>query len=342
MNGNNGMTSQPDPSTPRREELAPSANRFKTDLLLQHAGRAKTILSNFKDLVIARSPGYTRTQTSAPAITLKDENFSRSQIASFAIHGTLAMLLFATVVAHPRPPFFRLGSPPGQSPIFVPPQDYISKILHWHDNGGNSGKGSGGERNPIPATFGQIPPAALQQIVAPSAHIFPNSILLVPPTVEGNPDLRVPRTDEGWGDPTAKSRADSNGPGCCEGIGDKLGSGVGSKPGPGAGTGPDKGVGYGNPGPPGVGVRAPTCLYCPKPEYSDEARKVHFQGLVELSVVVLPDGKPGRIELVMGPGMGLDEKAIDAVRNWRFHPALGPNGKAIAVTIPIEVQFQLF
>jgi TonB family protein len=339
MNGNNGMTSQPDRSTTRREELASSANRFKTELLLQHAGRARTILSNLKDLVIARSPGHTRTQTSAPAITLKDENFSRSQIASFAIHGTLAMLLFATVVA--RPPFPRPVPPLDHSSVFSAPKDYITKVLYAHDSGGLQGSGSGGERNPIPPTFGQLAPAG-QQITAPSTHVFPNSVLLVPPTVEGAPDLRVPRTDEGWGDPTAKSHTDSNGPGCCEGIGDKIGSGVGSEPGPGAGDGPTKGAGYSSPGPPGVGVRAPTCLYCPKPEYSDEARKVHFQGLVELSVVVLPDGKAGRVELITGPGMGLDEKAIEAVRNWRFRPAIAPNGKAIAVTIPIEVQFQLF
>ena len=67
-----------------------------------------------------------------------------------------------------------------------------------------------------------------------------------------------------------------------------------------------------------------------------------FHGLVELNVVVQVDGRPGKIELVSGPGLGLDEKAIEAVRNWRFNPAIGPNGKAVAVVIPIEVQFQLF
>jgi protein TonB len=61
-----------------------------------------------------------------------------------------------------------------------------------------------------------------------------------------------------------------------------------------------------------------------------------------LNVVVLADGRPGRIELVSGPGLGLDEKAIEAVRNWHFNPAIGPNGKAVAVVIPVEVQFQLF
>ena len=61
-----------------------------------------------------------------------------------------------------------------------------------------------------------------------------------------------------------------------------------------------------------------------------------------LNVVVLADGRAGRIELVSGPGLGLDERAIEAVRGWRFNPAIGPNGKALPVTIQIEVQFQLF
>jgi periplasmic protein TonB len=339
MNGKQDITSQSDSGTTRREELAPCANRFTTDLLLQHAGRAKTILSNLKDLLILRAPKFAHSTASKRTLTIKDENFSRSQIASFALHGSIALFLFLSVVA--RPPFLK-KIPPTDIKTYAPPSDYLRKILFARESGGNTGRGGGGERNPIPASGGQLPPAAQQQIAAPSAHIFPNSILLVTPTVEGAPDLRVPRTDEGWGDPTAKFLTDSNGLGCCQGMGDGDGTGIGPKRGPGAGSSDHDGAGGSTVGPLGIGVRAPTCLYCPKPEYSDEARKVHFQGLVELSVVVLADGKPGRIQLITGPGMGLDEKAIEAVRNWRFRPAIAANGKAVAVTIPIEVQFQLF
>jgi protein TonB len=339
MNDHHDMTSQPDPGKTFRDECTSPASRFTTSLLLQHAGRAKTIVSNLKDLITVRSPRLAHSSVATPTITLKDENFSRSQMASFAIHGSVALFLFLSVVA--RPPFLK-KIPPTDIKTYAPPSDYLRKILFARESGGNTGRGGGGERNPIPATAGQLPPSAQQQIAAPSAHVFPNSILLLTPTVEGTPDLRVPRPDEGWGDPTAKFRTDSNGPGCCQGMGDGDGTGVGPKRGPGAGSSDHDGVGSSMVGPPGISVRAPTCLYCPKPEYSDEARKVHFQGLVELSVVVLADGKPGRIELITGPGMGLDEKAIEAVRNWRFRPAIAPNGNAVAVTIPIEVQFQLF
>ena len=89
-------------------------------------------------------------------------------------------------------------------------------------------------------------------------------------------------------------------------------------------------------------MRSPECSYCPRPDYSDEARKAKYQGSVVLSVVVLPDGRASRIEVITSPGMGLDEKAIEAVRNWRFKPGLGPNGKPAAISVTIEVIFQLF
>jgi len=342
MNDENDMTSQPGPGTTHREERIPPASRFTTRLLLQRGGGAKAILSNLKDLLTVRAPRFANTSASSRAITLKDENFSRSQFASFALHGSLALLLFLSVVA--SPPVVKKISSDGFDRLIAPPAAYLRKLMLPQDVGGNrGGGGGGGERSPIPATFGQLPQVSQQQIVAPSAHIFPNSVMLIAPTVEGAQNVRVSISDlEGWGDPNAKSRTNSNGSGCCEGIGDDgNGTGVGGKRGPGAGPGPS-GVGNSVIGPPGHGVRSPTCAYCPRPEYSDEARKVRFQGLVELNVVVLADGRAGKIELLSGPGLGLDEKAIEAVRNWRFNPAIGPNGKAVAVTIPIEVQFQLF
>jgi periplasmic protein TonB len=341
MNDFKDMTSQPGPGTTRREERTSPANRFTTRLLLQSGGRANQIFSNLKDLLTVRAPKFAHPSSSTQTITLKDENFGRSQFASFAFHGSLALLLFLTVVA--SPPVIKKISHGEFSGIFAPPPKYLNRLLVPQDGGGNRGGGGGGERSPIPATFGQLPRVSQEQIVAPSAHIFPNSVLLIAPTVEGAQSAQVPIDPlEGWGDPNAKSRTPSNGSGCCEGIGDNgVGTGVGPRRGPGAGPGPS-GVGNSPIGPPGNGVRYPSCAFCPRPEYSDQARQSRFQGLVMLNVVVLADGRAGRIELVSGPGLGLDEKAIEAVRNWRFNPAIGPNGKPVAVTIPIEVQFQLF
>jgi TonB family protein len=60
-----------------------------------------------------------------------------------------------------------------------------------------------------------------------------------------------------------------------------------------------------------------------------------------LQAVITPDGRATEIEVVKGPGLGLEEKAVEAVKTWRFKPAIGPNGKPVAVIVPIEVTFRL-
>lgn len=340
MNDENDMTSQPGPGTTLRGEPTPPASRFTKNLLLQSSGGAKAIFSNLKDLLTIRAPKFAHSSASTRTITLKDENFSRSQVVSFALHGSLALLLFMTFVA--RVPF--LGKPiPHDPPVFTPTPGFLRHLLAPAPVPGDRGGGSGGERSLIPMSAGDRPPVAREQITAPSVHTFPNAQLQITPVLEGPiPMPAVSRGLPNWGDLKSNTLTNSDGQGCCVGMGSKRGSGIGDGDGKGAGPGGPDGVGTATVGPPGNGVRSPSCQFCPRPEYSDEARRVHYQGLVMLNVVVLADGRPGRIELVSGPGLGLDEKAIEAVRNWRFNPAMGPNGKAVAVVIPVEVQFQLF
>ena len=77
------------------------------------------------------------------------------------------------------------------------------------------------------------------------------------------------------------------------------------------------------------------------PLYSDEARKAKYQGTVVLQCVVTPDGRATNLNVVKGPGLGLEEKAMEAVRGWRFKPAIGPGGKPVPVQVIIEVTFRL-
>jgi periplasmic protein TonB len=90
------------------------------------------------------------------------------------------------------------------------------------------------------------------------------------------------------------------------------------------------------------GVSFPVCAYCPRPDYSDEARRAKYQGTVILSLIVLPDGHASSVEVVNSPGLGLDTKAVEAVQTWRFTPARDPSGKPVAARINVEVVFQLF
>ena len=91
----------------------------------------------------------------------------------------------------------------------------------------------------------------------------------------------------------------------------------------------------------GGGVSAPRAIYDPDPEYSEEARKAKHQGTVILWIVVGPDGRPRDIRVQRALGLGLDEKAVEAVRKWRFAPAMR-DGHPVAVEVNIEVNFRLY
>jgi TonB family protein len=93
---------------------------------------------------------------------------------------------------------------------------------------------------------------------------------------------------------------------------------------------------------PGVaGVSYPRCVFCPDPKYTAKARHDKIEGTVTLKVVIGTDGTASNIELVKGLGQGMDEQAINAVKNWRFEPARGPNGEPVAVVAPIEITFRI-
>lgn len=89
------------------------------------------------------------------------------------------------------------------------------------------------------------------------------------------------------------------------------------------------------------GIGYPSCLYCPEPQNTEDARKANFQGIVVLQIIVQADGHATNIQVVKGAGLGLDEKAIEAVRAWRFKPAVGPDGRPVATITPINVNFRL-
>ena len=170
----------------------------------------------------------------------------------------------------------------------------------------------------------------------------PNPRLQVPATLLGDPDLKLPSPNlDNYGDPLAKLMSNSGGPGGGSGIGSGTGTGIGSGEGGGLGPGTGGGTGGGayHPGTGGVGY--PSCEYCPQPKYSEEARKAKYQGTVVLQAVITPDGRATEIQVVKGPGLGLEEKAVEAVKQWRFKPANGPTGKPVAVVVPIEVTFRL-
>lgn len=202
------------------------------------------------------------------------------------------------------------------------------------------GGGGGGDGDKLQASKGSPPKFSREQVTPPMVVVRnQDPKLTAVPTVVGPPNIVLPSLGQ-MGDPMGVAGPPSNGTGSGGGIGSGSGGGVGSGTGPGVGPGQGGGIGGGIYRV-GGGVSAPRAVYAPDPEYSDEARKAKYQGTVVLWMVIGPDGRPRDLRVTRSLGMGLDEKALDAVRTWRFEPAL-KDGRPVAVQISVEVSFRLY
>jgi len=250
----------------------------------------------------------------------RPETFVFSMLGQAAILGLL--IYFTSCVIVGKPPL--IGK--------FPPINEIPLVFSGHSGGG------GGGLDPLPASRGDAAKASLDdQIVPPTVIILKDPPkLAVDETVRVAPDVKLPQSAP-VGDPMSLfTRVPSDGPGGPRGIGSGCCAGIGPSSGPGVG-----------PGPPGVlspgvrGMSVPQIIYNPEPSFSDEARKSKTQGIVTLIVVVGKDGHTYNIRVGQSLGMGLDEKAIEAVSRWRFRPAI-LNGQPVATQIAVEVDFHLY
>jgi periplasmic protein TonB len=203
------------------------------------------------------------------------------------------------------------------------------------------GGGGGGDKSLLDASKGRPPKFDMKQITPPTAVIKnPDPKLEVEQTLAVPPEVRLPTSQTQVGDPLSQALIASNGTGISSGIGTGSSGGIGSGSGRGLGPGFNAGTGGGI-FRVGGGVSAPRVVFSPDPEYSEEARKAKYQGTVVLHLIVGPDGRPRDISLQRTLGLGLDEKAIAAVRTWRFEPAK-KDGQPVSVAINVEVNFNLY
>ena len=203
------------------------------------------------------------------------------------------------------------------------------------------GGGGGGDASKLQASKGRPPKFDMNQITPPAAVIKnPNPVLPVEQTIMVPQMVKLPTSQTQVGDPLSAALAASNGTGVNSGVGSGNNGGIGSGSGHGLGPGSNAGTGGGI-FHVGGGVSSPRPVYAPDPEYSDEARKAKYQGTVVLHLIIGPDGRPRDIRIQRSLGLGLDEKAIETVRTWRFDPAR-KDGQPVAVAINVEVNFNLY
>lgn len=275
----------------------------------------------------------TTSANGAPLHLLKEEKSSRSggaQGASLATHALIVavLLLLATRIV----PVVKDAIPldPHGRTLFPTPRDLSSALTGSHPS---DGKGAGGNLNPVPATRGDLFARSAIQVVRPILPDQKEHVLPVDPTIldPNAAPLLIHVIDPGL--PWMPSKTGSPGAGT-NGIGSKNGNDEGdSEPGTG---GRERANAY------VPGLTMPVCVYCPDPKYSDEAREAKVQGTVTLQVLVGADGRAAEVRLVRGLGMGLDERAEQAVWTWHFAPAHDGSRHAVARWITVEAVYRLF
>ena len=262
----------------------------------------------------------------------KDENFGWSQGLAIGLHVAVIALLVIPMFTNVLPASTEAKNKVNVTPLDISP--YMAKLPAGANKAG--GGGGGNNHTLTPTSKGKVPKFQWTQFTPPQAKIQNlNPKLAMDPSLLGPPDLKVASPNmANFGDPLAKNVTDSLGNGNGTGIGSGSGGGLG--PGEGGGTG----GGTFRAGLNGVG--SPMCIYCPQPEYSDEARKAKYQGTVLLDVTVTADGRVLNPQVLKGPGLGLEEKAMAQVKNWKMRPAVGPSGKPVNCRVQIEVTFHLY
>ena len=291
------------------------------------------IFTNIKDLIHPpKLPPLELTSTPVPIHEMKvyAGNEAKAGITSLAIHvGVIALMLF---VASLKPVQSLVKQQ--LTALEVDLRPYLAQQQKQASGGG----GGGGARQPLNASKGKLPKPAPRQFTPPRVDPLPDPKLPIPPSIIAPDDVPNIQANN-FGDPLSRLGIPSNGGGFGGGIGSGSGGGVGS--GRGAGVGPGFGGGFGGGAYRiGGGVSAPTVLSKVEPEYSEEARKAKWQGTVILQLVVDDQGRPQQLKIMRSLGLGLDQKAIEAVEKWRFKPGM-KDGKAVPVMATIEVNFRL-
>ncbi len=192
--------------------------------------------------------------------------------------------------------------------------------------------GGGGQRGPTPVTKGTPPKFAEHQIVPPKAPPLEQPRIAIEPTIEVQKDVKMASSIPQLGVANSPIVGMSMGNGSGTGLGSGRGSGLGPGSGGNTGDGPRQ---------IGGGVSAPVLIYSVEPEFSEEARKAKVAGNVLVNLWVDQHGNPSHVHVIRGVGMGLDEQAVKAVRQYRFKPAM-ENGKPVLVELNVEVNFQIF
>jgi protein TonB len=310
-------------STSKEAPLQLESKPVENDLILLEEGVFASLWSSIRDVFFpAKLPPLVLESKPIPVVDrMKVKRDPVSTAIAVVVHG-LVILLIAFLLAK-KVSFTAPVKTVEVTDITVPP---LAPAKAQAMGGG------GGQRGPTPVTKGTPPKFADQQIVPPKAPPLEEPKIKIQPTIEVQKDVKMASSLPQIGVANSPLIGMSMGNGRGTGLGSGSGSGLG--PGSGGNTG-------GGPRRIGGGVSAPVLIYSVEPEFSEEARKAKVAGNVLVNLWVDTNGLPSHVHVIRGVGMGLDEKAKEAVMQYKFKPAM-ENGKPVLVELNVEVNFQIF
>jgi periplasmic protein TonB len=328
------------PDASRRDEQAPArgAGKREFEALLGRALDEKPIWTalyeNVRDAFFA--PALPPLELTSAPIAAPDRMAARTNPwavgTSALVNGALLALLLClgltTVNPSAKP---RIGPHVDGLDLFAPLSGAVA-----------GGGGGGGARDLEEPSRGAPPKFEAMPIAPPQIPLLAQPKLAVDPAVAAQIRLPENASLQNLGAPnSANVTLAANGPGGAAGIGSNSGDGDGPGRGPGFGPG-ENGNWGGDIYRPGTGgVTAPVPLITPEAEFSDEARRAKYQGICVIALIVDAQGYPRNPRVVQRLGMGLDEKALEAVLKYRFKPAMRA-GRPVPVAINVEVNFRLY
>jgi protein TonB len=296
------------------------------------------IYEGFRDAVFPpKLPPLELTSTPIPtpdrmAVKSNPWAIGTATIANGGILAILILMGLSSTVNH-------LSKSPQGDKIHI--RDFTLFAPSGAQTGGSDGGGSNELTDPI---TGRLPRQETMPIAPPQVPLLENPRLAVDPAITVPLEIKLPDNPLFPNIGVHKSpnvTLASGGPGAKAGIGTGSDGGDGPGKGPGYGPGYDHGIGTSIYRAGIGGVSIPVPLLSPEAEFSDEACRNKYQGVCMISVIVDAHGYPQNPRVARSLGMGLDEKALEAVQRYRFKPAM-KDGKPVPVMILVEVNFRLY
>jgi TonB family protein len=276
------------------------------------------------------------TEVSRPIFAVDPLSFKRdktSSAISFVFHAVVIVLVLTlalkarTIVALPvEATVIPVDFKPYIPPIILP----VPKAM--------GGGGGGGAHEIVEASKGHLPTISKVQIMPAQLSRFDHPKLAAEPSEQ----VKIPDSNNlpSFGMSRSPQIAmASQGSGSGSGFGTGSGGGIGAAHGGGVGAGSGGGYGGGLMSV-GGGVAAPQLIHSVEPEFTEDARRENYQGSVSIKLIVDSQGNPQDVRLASHLGMGLEEKAIEAVRQYKFKAAMY-QGHPVSVQIVVEVDFHL-